>query len=262
MKHLVYHEKVYRTDPAAVSRVAAMWPTLSFYGKLLLIVLRSGAQAKCSSYDDAAWVRDSLLVLRALEKTGISCDVRGIEAVQRLEGPCVFVANHMSMLETTVLPALIQPVKDVTFVVKHSLLEYPVFKYIMRSRDPIAVSRQHPVKDLKAVLEGGLERIQAGRSIIVFPQTTRTTTLDPAQFNKIGVKLAKRAGVPVIPIALLTDAWGNGAWIKDFGKIDPTKPVFFLFGKPVEIQGRGDEEHARIVEFIQGTVEALQQRGR
>lgn len=258
MEQLVYRNNVYRTEQATGSGLATMWPTLNFYSRLIMVMLKAGAQARYFTYDGMAWSRDSLIVLRALEKVGVSLEVRGIQAVKQLEGPCVFVANHMSMLETMVLPILIQPVKDVTFVVKQSLLEYPVFKYIMRSRDPIAVSRKHPVKDLKAVLEGGLERIQAGRSIIVFPQTTRMASIELSLFNKIGIKLAKRAGVPVIPIALLTDAWGNGKRLKDFGKIDPSKAVFFIFGEPVEIRGRGDEEHAHIVEFIRGTVEALQ----
>jgi len=38
----------------------------------------------------------------------------------------------------------------------------------------------------------------------------RTVAFDPALFTSIGVKLAQRAGVPVVPLALLTDAWGNG----------------------------------------------------
>ena len=47
----------------------------------------------------------------------------------------------MSSLETMVLPAIVQPIKHVTFVVKASLLNYPIFKYVMRSRDPVAVTR-------------------------------------------------------------------------------------------------------------------------
>ena len=58
----------------------------------------------------------------------------------------------------------------------------------------------------KAVLEGGKQRLQKGISIIVFPQTTRTVRFEPENFNSIGVKLAQRAKVPIIPLALRTDA--------------------------------------------------------
>jgi len=156
----------------------------------------------------------------------------------------------MSTLEAFVLPTIIQPLKRVAFVVKRSLVEYPIFGHLMRARDPIVVGRTNPREDLKAVLEGGLGRLQSGISIVVFPQKTRSALFDPAAFNSIGIKLAKRAQVPVIPLALKTDAWGNGARLKDFGKIDPAKTVHFAFGPPLRVQGSGAAEHQQVVEFI------------
>ena len=47
-------------------------------------------------------------------------------------------------------------------------------------------------------------------SVWVFAQTTRELLLDPKKFNTLGIKLAKRARVPVIPVAVKTDAWGMG----------------------------------------------------
>jgi 1-acyl-sn-glycerol-3-phosphate acyltransferase len=100
-------------------------------------------------------------------------------------------------------------------------------------------------------MKGGIERIQKGISIVVFPQTTRDLTFDPSQFNTIGVKLALRANVPVVPIALMTDAWGNGKWFKDIGPIDPNKTVHIAFGEPIVIQGRGAQQHQEIINYIQ-----------
>ena len=85
----------------------------------------------------------------------------GVENIRRLDTPCVFVANHMSTLETIVLPSIIRPVCPVTFVVKQSLLDYPLFRHIAGARDPIAVSRDDPRADLKAVMEGGIEADKA-----------------------------------------------------------------------------------------------------
>ena len=68
----------------------------------------------------------------------------------------------MSALETFVLPCIIEPFKDTTFVVKQSLIDYPVFKYVMRSRNPIAVGRTNPRDDLKAVLDGGKRYCRQG----------------------------------------------------------------------------------------------------
>jgi 1-acyl-sn-glycerol-3-phosphate acyltransferase len=136
-------------------------------------------------------------------------------------------------------------------VVKQSLLDYPIFKHVMRFCDPVAVSRTNPREDFKAVMTGGKARLEKGVSIIVFPQTTRTVAFDPEQFNTIGVKLAQKAKVPIIPLALKTDAWGNGKHLKDFGRIDISKIVHFAFGAPIQVQGRGSDEHQQIIDFIQ-----------
>lgn len=246
---------VYRT-PAGAGRTwfarLSPWPELAFYAPVAWIVWRASRLALRGRYDDDAWVRSSRAILRAMEGVGMQVRIEGMEHLRALGGPAVFVGNHMSTLETFVLPGIIQPVRPVTFVVKQSLLTYPVFGPIMRSRDPIAVGRSNPREDLKAVLEGGQERLARGRSIIVFPQTTRTADFDPSQFNSIGVKLAARAGVPLVPLALRSDAWGNGRRLKDFGRVDPTLPVRFRFGDPLPPEGR--ETHASVVRFVEGAL--------
>jgi 1-acyl-sn-glycerol-3-phosphate acyltransferase len=178
-----------------------------------------------------------------------------MEHLRRLEGPTVFIGNHMSTLETMILPCIIQPVREVTFVVKKSLITMPVFGPVMRSRDPIVVGRVNPREDLRTVLEDGTRKLRAGRSVIVFPQSTRSLVFNPDEFNTLGIKLASRAGVPVVPFALKTDAWGIGRIMKEFGRIDRSKKVRFAFGAPMRIAGRGTEEHEAVVQFIREKLE-------
>ena len=254
MIQLPYEDSVYRTNPEAVSPFAKTFPGLTFYSRFVAIVYKASVKAKQNRYNDEEWCQSSFNVLRALESIGIRIEISGIDNIQKLDTPCVVISNHMSVLETVILPVILLPYLKVTFIIKQSLLEYPIFKHIMRSRDPIAVTRTNPRHDLKAVLEGGKERLKRGLSIIVFPQTTRTHIFDPAQFNTIGVKLAQKAGFPVVPLALLTDAWGNGKHVKDFGKIDASKKVHFTFGEPMRIQSRGGDEHQAIIQFITGNL--------
>ncbi len=244
------HYGSYATGHRQICPVWKALPTLGFYRYVFSIIWRAGAKAKRGRYDTTEWGRSSLEVVRALENIGIRIEITGVDHFSKLREPCVFISNHMSTLETFVLPAIIAPVKPVTFVVKESLVETPVFKHIMRSRDPITVGRANPREDFKAVLEGGTERLNAGISIIIFPQTTRFLDFDQKQFNTMGIKLAKKANVPVVPVALKTDAWGNGKVLKDFGKMDPSKKVYFSFGEPLRIKDRGSEEHKRVMEFI------------
>ena len=249
---LTYVNGLYRTGAVRRSLLGRISPEARLYSRLLSIVMRGSSKAKRGRYVTADWVASSLETLRALEEIGVEIEIRGVEHFRNLDGPCVLIGNHMSTLETMVLPCIISQFKDSTFVVKQSLVDYPVFKHIMRSRDPITVGRTNPRDDLKAVFEGGESRLKKGISIVIFPQTTRTEVFHPEEFNTIGIKLAKRAGVPVVPVALKTDAWGNGKRLKDFGKIEPSKKVWFEFGAPLTVTGRGDEEHQKIIEFISG----------
>lgn len=250
MAQLNFAQGTYQTDANAGWKAAPLWPDFAFYVQIIPIIYKAGAKAKRGRYDDTAWTWSSLTTLRAVENAGGRVEITGMEHVTALQGPCVFIGNHMSTLETFLLPVILVPFRPITFVVKPSLVTYPVFGYVMRSRDPIVVSRTNPREDLKAVLDGGCERLAKGMSIVIFPQTTRTPTFDPAEFNSIGVKLAKRANVPVVPLALKTDAWGNGRWLKDFGKFDASKTVHLAFGAPLRVTDRGAEEHDHIIRFI------------
>jgi len=251
MTPIKYENHIYRTDPVQPTWLARTLPSISFYLPFMRVIIQASGMCKKGLYSRSEWCSSSVRIVRQLEGVGARLEITGVEHLEQLGGPCVIIGNHMSLLETVILPCIVQSVRDVTFVVKQSLLDYPIFKHVMRFCDPVAVSRTNPREDFKAVMTGGKSRLEQGISIIVFPQTTRTVTFDPEQFNTIGVKLAQKAKVPIIPLALKTDAWGNGKLLKDFGCVDISKTVHFAFGPPIEVQGRGSDEHQRVMDFIQ-----------
>ena len=256
---LVYENGVYQTRPTPPSPLARRLPSLIFYAKFITIIWKASIKGKHGRYASPQWIQSGTDVIHALESIGVRLTIRGVEHLREFDGPCVIVSNHMSMLETTILPAIVPPLKEATFVVKESLLTYPVFGHVMKAFNPIPVTRANVRHDFKLMMEGGLERLQAGISLIIFPQTTRTLHFDPAEFNSIGVKLAKRANVPLVPLALISDAWQNGRMLKDFGKLDASREVKLCFGKPLRVNGRGDEEHQQVIDLIQQFL--LKERG-
>lgn len=224
---------------------------LCFYLKHLGIVVRGGRKAHRGRYDDQAWVASSRETMDIVEGAGGRFHISGLDRLAQAPSPLVFVANHMSTLETHILPMLIAPHMPVTFVVKQALLRYPFFGPILASRRPVAVKRENPREDLVTVLQEGTARLKQGMSVIVFPQSTRSRRFDPELFNTLGVKLAQKAGVPVLPIALKTDFWGNGRLIRDVGPLRRKLPIHFAFGEVMEVKGNGREQHQTIVKFIQ-----------
>jgi 1-acyl-sn-glycerol-3-phosphate acyltransferase len=243
--------------------------TLSFREKILLdnrfyftlkyanIVLRTRKEAIRKVYDTKAWTDSSFEILRFIEKTGGVFHITGMENITKPSGPVLFISNHMSTLETMILPSIIGPQKELTFVVKESLVKHPLFGDVMKSRNPIVVGRTDPRKDLEAVMTFGVELLKSGVSIVIFPQSTRSVEFKPEEFNSLGVKLAKKADVDIVPIALKTDFWGNGKWIKELGKIDHKKQIHIKFGEPMKVSGNGKEENQKIIDFIISSLQEL-----
>lgn len=250
----VMYSNTYTTPSDTKGYLSSRLPSLFFYPSMAKIAFCANREAKLGKSSDQAWVTASLYIIKALEKVGVTLSFENLSAFTELDSPCVFIGNHMSTLETFVLPAIIQPHKPVTFVVKSSLLNYPFFGHLMASRNPIAVNRTNPREDLKKVLTEGCEKLAQGKSVIVFPQSTRSTEFDHAKFNSIGVKLAKKAGVPIVPLALKTDSWGHSKLGKEFGPIDISKKVHFAFGTPIMAEGNGKDAHTSVCDFIESSL--------
>jgi len=227
-------------------------PRLFFIIRFLTLVFKTRRIAVKGQLDRQAWAISSHNVLKLIESFSGRFHIEGLDNIRKADGPVVFVSNHMSTLETMVFPCIIAPDKKVTFVVKDSLVSHRVFGPIMRSRKPIVVSRTNSRDDLALVMNQGEKLLEKGTSIIIFPQKTRRVKFIPNEFNSLGVKLAGRAGVQVIPVAIKTNFWGNGKFIKELGPIDADKTIYMTFEKPMHIQGTGKEEHQKIVEFISG----------
>jgi 1-acyl-sn-glycerol-3-phosphate acyltransferase len=91
---------------------------------------------------------------------------------------------------------------------------------------------------------------------VIFPQSTRRIDFRPEEFNSLGVKLACKAGVQVIPFALKTDFWLNGKVVKDLGPLDSrNKNIYFSFGQPMDVRGSGKIENQEIIRFIRESLE-------
>ncbi len=249
----------YKTSHRKVMWYARKFPGLVFYSAVAYQVVKASRMIKSNNYTNEDFTKGSLETLRALENVGASIEAENLRAFQNLKSPCIFVCNHMSTLETFALPCFIQPYHKVIFVIKESLTKYPVFKDVVNARDPIVVGRVNPREDFRTVMDEGKKRLAQGISIIIFPQTTRSNYVDRSKFNSIGIKLARQAKVPVIPVALKTDAWGIGGPLKDLGKIDPAKQVRFSFGDPIYISGNGKKEHEVVVDFVADKLSSWQE---
>ena len=224
---------------------------LYFYWKYIThIVIPARNKAVKGVYDTPAWAKSSYDTLKMIERFDGKFTLEGLDKLAGYKPPVVFVSNHMSTIETHILPCLITPYMEVTFIVKAQLLRVPLFGSILGAREPIVVGRTNPRQDLQLVIEDGSKNLENGRSIIVFPQSSRNAQFIQEDFNTLGIKLAKKTGAQVVPVALKTDYWENGRFIRDFGPIRRKKHIYFAFGDPITVSGRGKEEHEEVKKFI------------
>ena len=243
-------EGLYRSSPDVVGRWRGC-AGLRYYTGLMRIYLSSARIARRGAYTPEQYALSSHRILKWVERLGGEVEATGLHHLAG-DRPAVIISNHMSSLETGLLPGLILPFREVGFVIKTSLLTYPVFGHIMRSVPSVAVSRVNAREDLRQVLEQGARLLEGGVNVVIFPQATRSVAFDQAGFNTLGVKLAARAGAPVIPLALKTNFQENGVRFKDCGRIDPREATRFVFGAPVAAEGNGRAAHERVLAHIRG----------
>ncbi|OGV63644.1 MAG: hypothetical protein A3K19_08470 [Lentisphaerae bacterium RIFOXYB12_FULL_65_16] len=223
---------------------------LAFYPQVFWIVWRARCKSVRGQYGHEQYARSGLATLQAVERCGGTVEITGLDHLRAAPAPVVVISNHMSTLETFVLGTMLIPEKPMTYVVKDSLLTHAFFGPVMRSREPIAVTRTNPREDLKTVLKQGVAKLAAGTSLVVFPQSTRMVGFVVSRFNSIGAKLAERAGVAVVPLALQTNFWGNGKWIKECGPVGRCKEVRFAFGPAIPAGTPSRQTQAAVVEFL------------
>ncbi|MDA3851019.1 MAG: lysophospholipid acyltransferase family protein [Spirochaetaceae bacterium] len=220
-----------------------------FYWDCMGHVLKASALAKKGLYTYEEYCNTSWNIFKTVESHGGKYRINGLDNIKKDPKPRVIISNHMSTLETQVLSSLLAPMK-IAFVVKESLLSQPLFGPIMKATYPIPVTRENPIEDLRRVMQMGCEYLEKGFTVIVFPEGTRKHSFNPKEMNSLGVKLALRAGVEAVPLALKTDMWSMGKVFKDLGPIHREKPIYLSFGTGEVPTGKGKQQHIAIVDYI------------
>ncbi|MBD3897998.1 1-acyl-sn-glycerol-3-phosphate acyltransferase [Halomonas sp. ML-15] len=174
---------------------------------------------------------------------GVRYDIRGLENLPDV--PCVILANHQCEWETLFLQVLKAPVCT---VLKRELLNIPIFGWGLRLLHPIALDRSRPARAMRQVLTQGKQRLEAGLSVLIFPEGTRVAPGNRRRYNKSGVVIACRAGMPVLPVAHNAgERWPGRHWVKNPGRLS------VRVGEPIDTRERSPEEVLAEVEaWIEG----------
>ena len=123
-------------------------------------------------------------------------------------GGVLVVANHQSFLDP-VLAAVGMP-RPYHPMARESLFRLAPFRWLIRSLYAFPVRRGRV--DLGAVREA-LARLQAGAVVLMFPEGTRTRDGSIGTLHGGPVRIAARAGVPLVPMVIdgAFEAWPRTA---------------------------------------------------
>ncbi len=145
----------------------------------------------------------------AASAAGIDLRVEGQENLWSRR-PAVFIFNHQSGLELVLMLKLLR--KDFTGIAKKELRHNPIFGPLFRAAGVVFVDRSNTAKAIES-LGPVVEALRHGRSLIIAPEGTRSTTAHVGVFKKGAFRLAMDAKVPIVPVVFrnVLDALPKGA---------------------------------------------------
>jgi 1-acyl-sn-glycerol-3-phosphate acyltransferase len=168
------------------------------------------------------------LGMRAL---GQPIDITGLEHLPRT-GPALIAVNHISYVDFIyggVAPDRIG--RRVRFMAKRELFDHRVSGPIMRACRHIPVDRA----DGEASLAETFGHLKRGELVGIFPEATISRAMEVKELKTGAVRIAQRAGVPLIPMVL----WGTQRLMtkdhpRDFSR---GTAISIRVGAPVPVTG-------------------------
>lgn len=150
-------------------------------------------------------------------------------------GPAVLIINHPSALDPLAVGAAIP--ERVPFLAAEEYLAWPVVGWAMRAYGCIPVRRGEV--DASAIRES-IAALSQGLKIGVFPEGRISP--EPGPVRRGAGLLASRAGVPIVPVAVL----GSGRAFPLGARMIRLARITVRFGRPMPAPGpdRGEQQAA------------------
>lgn len=160
------------------------------------------------------WTNYTLWWLRLT--VGLTHRISGLENLP--PGPAIIAIKHQSSWETV---SVLRLFPDAAIVMKRELLFIPVVGLAMLKSGNIAIERGDGAAALRSLVRGAKDAMANNRSILIFPEGTRTP-VGSNQPYPVGVAaLYRQLGIPVVPVALNSGVfWGRRQFIKRSGLIE------------------------------------------
>jgi 1-acyl-sn-glycerol-3-phosphate acyltransferase len=168
---------------------------------------------RCAGRLGRIWARGILAWLRWTVR--LDYRVAGAEHLPRQ--PAIVASKHQSAWDTLVFAVLLD---NPAYVHKQELLGLPLVGWYMARNGSIPVDRAGGAAALRAMLAAAERRVAEGRSIVIFPEGTRTAPGQSPPYHPGVAALYRRLGLPVVPVGLDSGRyWPRRSFLKRPGTI-------------------------------------------
>ena len=211
--------KVFYTVYAWIVNVA-LWST----GYVVSIVSTIGIKDKENKYNsiERKFTQISFRLL------GINFDVKGLENIPEKE-PVIFVSNHQSLIDVKLSIAAIP--RNFSFISKDILFKIPLLGKYMKTSGHIGIRRTDE-RNAYGTLNEVIKKLDGGKSIIFFPEGTRSENGELGKFKRGISMVILKSGRRVIPTAIM----GSRGYLPKSSILSNPghRDIGFRFGKPLE----------------------------
>ena len=146
-------------------------------------------------YISRIWSVTNFAILRWV--VGLGYRIEGQENIAT--EPVIYASKHQSAWDTMIFPVII---KKPVIVLKKELQWIPLYGWYLRKYGCISVDRNAGASALRSMVQGARNAISDGRSIVVFPEGTRTAPGERGSYQSGVAALYRELAIPVVPVAL------------------------------------------------------------
>ncbi len=198
--------------------------TLWSIGYLFSMVATIGVKDKEGKYNSL----ERIFTQISFRLLGINFDVEGIENIPANE-PVIFVSNHQSLIDIKLSIAAIP--RNFSFISKDILFKIPILGKYMKTSGHIGIRRSNE-RNAYGTLHEVIKKLDSGKSIIFFPEGTRSENGELGKFKRGISMIILKSGRKVIPTAIIGS---RGYLPKSSILSNPDhRDIRFRFGKPLE----------------------------
>ncbi|MCF0147175.1 MAG: 1-acyl-sn-glycerol-3-phosphate acyltransferase [Clostridium sp.] len=187
--------------------------------------------------------------------------VEGYEKIKDIEGPVIFIGNHLSNADGLVLAKVLKEKFDPTFVAGIKLSNDPITKLGTMLIKNVGIK---PNSADKEAITKIVKLVRGGENLMIFPEGTRSRTGAMIEGKKGILLIARLTKAKIIPIGIT----GTEIFLpinKD-GDMGGEKfnyaDININFGEPLSlpVKGKDEERHAyddRCMEYIMKSIASL-----